>query len=195
MEVNRFIECASDPTHWEKKALSLRKAAEAVWDLFEKEWLKGVSTRPLDIDVFQNELAENLLSNSQLLYGLSAECALKGILIKKDPKSIQFTTIVDGTRNVTSAEISKKGNSSIDTHNLEKLAKEAGVLKPETEDGIKEILAYCTEIVIWRGRYPVPLKTDGGFRFRGKLPGVAFVHYFRDVFDPFLDELFETLKN
>jgi len=108
---------------------------------------------------------------------------------------IEFLTKIDGAQNILSAEILRKGTQSFDTHNLEKLAEQCGLLANGNEKETREILSFCTKMIEWIGRYPVPLSSDKDFVSRDTLPKVMFNHYFRDIFDPFLDDVFKRLES
>ncbi|WP_020674479.1 hypothetical protein [Geopsychrobacter electrodiphilus] len=194
MKTEEFINTATDPKAWCKKAKSLRQSADALWEIFTSELLKSIDkeTRKQDEDKFDS--AVNILRNCQFFYSLCAECLLKGIIIKNDPKSTSIIATIDGTGEFVSAQIKKLGNTQIDTHNLEKLAEVAGVIKQNENADTRELLAFSTVCIQWIGRYPVPLSTEANFTHRGKLPGKAFNHYYRDFMDPLLDELFAEIE-
>ncbi len=177
----------TDPRHWRKKALSLRICGDATWDEWGAQMKLSFDpeTKTTDDDKF--EAAFSVLLNSQFLYALAAECGLKGLLISAQPELVQITTISDASGNVSSVEITRKGGFQFNTHNLESLAEKTGILsEPEFHD-MREILAYATDVITWRGRYPVPLAHDSDFKRRGTIPTRGFAHFFRDWFDPFLD--------
>ncbi len=131
--------------------------------------------------------AIDVLNNCQFLYSLAAECALKGLIIKQQPKDVIFETSVDGTGTLIDARLKQIGKARIDTHNLEKLAEIAGMVEAGNNAEIRELLAFSTFCIHWIGRYPVPLDTKFDFTLRGKLPAASFGHYYRDLMDPFLD--------
>jgi len=83
-----------------------------------------------------------------------SDCRLNGLIIKNDPKSVLIGTTVDATGTVIDAEIKQIGGIRIDTHNLEKPAKVAGILKPGEQTDIRELLAFSTFCIHWFGRYP-----------------------------------------
>jgi hypothetical protein len=195
MKAESFLEFASDPTHWRRKAESLRVSADALWDAFVLKMCEAVDKEKRAVDEPKMELATNVLRNCQFLYALSAECALKGLLLKSDPTSMQFLTKMDGSKNLLHAEILRKGTQTFDSHNLEKLAQQCGLLASGDDKETREMLSFCTRIIEWIGRYPVPLSSDMDFVPRGTVPFRAFGHYFRDFFDPFLDGVFEKLRS
>lgn len=194
MKTDDFINTATDSTAWLKKAKALRRSADSLWDLFTEELKNAYKSGTDELDLDYLEYATDVLRNSQLLYSLCAECVLKGLLIKNDPSSISITTVIDGNREFVSAEFRKIGKIQIDTHNLEKLAEAAGVLKNNEKTDTRELLAFSTQCIQWVGRYPVPLDSESVFKERGVLPQQAFIHYYRDFMDPFLDKLFAVYE-
>ncbi len=180
MDVEKFIAEATNPEAWRTRALSLRESADAVWGLFGEKFTHAEFSEAYPICL-----------TSQFLYGLSAECLLKGLIIKQSPESITISTTMNGQGDITSAEIKKMGENSRDMHNLEKLAESAGLFKDKNNPTIRELLAYVSHCIRWRGRYPTPLSAESDFTPRGQLHYKEFGHYFRDIMDPFLDSLIE----
>jgi len=184
-----FLTQARDPMAWRAKAISLRRSADAVWEAFSGALLKSIDKEKKSFNEEAFQGATDLLRNSQLLYSLAAECALKGLIIQKSPADVVFETTVDGTGALRDAKIKQIGKTRIDTHNLEKLAEISGVLDANGNAELRELLAFSTFCINWIGRYPVPLDTNSDFMPRGQLPAVVFNHYYRDLMDPFLDEV------
>jgi len=179
MNAEKFIKEATNPDSWLQKALSLRESADAVWELFGKK---------MSIDGYKNN-TYSICQTSQFLYGLSAECLLKGLIVKQAPDSMIISASIDGNGDLIDAEIKKIGDKIRDTHNLEKLAEAAGLFKEKENATIRELLSYMSHCVKWRGRYPIPLQAQEDFTPRGKLHYKEFGHFFRDIADPFLDSL------
>jgi hypothetical protein len=75
---------------------------------------------------------------AQLLYGYALENLLKGIWIAKDPSLIS----------------TRKLNRKLASHDLVKLAKQAGFVLHIQEDPVAEALS---QLSVWAGRYPVAL--------------------------------------
>lgn len=184
MNADEFIREATDPNAWMQKALSLRESADAVWGLFGDKFVHAE---------FKN--AYPICLTSQFLYGLAVECLLKGLIIKQDPGSISISASIDGNGDLVDAEIKRIGEKVRDTHNLEKLAEAAGLFKENDNETIRELLAYMSHCIKWRGRYPIPLQAQADFVPRGKLHYKEFGHFFRDITDPFLDSLIERLRS
>lgn len=185
---------ASAPVQWLNKARSLRRSADVVWEEFNKRLFSAKDAGTGKFSAEKAEAAIDIHFNSLLLYSLSAECALKRLIIKNDPSSVLFKTTMNGSGELIDAEITKLGSTSFDTHNLERLAEIVGMLKPGDRPELRELLAFCTHCIQWLGRYPIPLDSASDFIPRGKIPGAAFGHYFRDFMDPFLDEVMSKLE-
>ena len=100
---------------------------------------------------------------------------------------------IDGNGELIDAEIKKMGDNVRDTHNLEKLAEASGLFKEKDNKTIRELLAYVSYCIKWRGRYPTPLQAQADFTPRGKLHYKELGHFFRDIMDPFLDSLIKEL--
>jgi len=195
MNPETFRTLLSDPTSWRQKAESLRRSGDALWNVYLNQLTSAL--RNPDADLHDDEgtlLAFNILWNSQLLYALAAECGLKGILIRSQPKLVQnqLTFENDDQGNVISAKF--KCGFPFNTHDLEALARKVGILDGRRlHEEMRELLAYGKDVITWSGRYPTPLANDADFRRRHHLPVNAFGEYFRNWFDPFLDQVFEKL--
>ena len=193
MKPEDFLKKARDPTAWRSKAISLRRSADVVWDEFSRRSLDAIDKETRSFDDRKFAEATDVLRNCQFLYSLATECALKGLIIKQHPKEVVFETTVDGTDSLIDAKIKQIGKTRIDTHNLEKLAEISGMVGTGGDAEMRELLAFSTFCINWFGRYPVPLDTSSDFMPRGKLPGIVFNHYYRDLMDPFLDDVLERL--
>ncbi|OAI07800.1 hypothetical protein A1353_06335 [Methylomonas methanica] len=188
-----FLKKARDPSAWRAKAFSLRRSADVVWDAFSHRLLDAIDKETKSLNEDKLSEATDVLRNCQFLYSLAAECALKGLIIKLHPSDVTFETTVDGMGSLIDAKIKQIGKTRIDTHNLEKLAEISGILGVGGHAERRELLTFSTFCINWIGRYPVPLGTDSDFIPRGKLHAGLFNHYYRDLMDPFLDEVFEEL--
>jgi hypothetical protein len=136
MNPEDFLSRAKDPSAWRAKALSLRRSADAVWDEFSRRLVAAIDKDTKSCDDHKLAEATDVLRNCQFLYSLSAECALKGLIVKKNPTAVLFGTTVDGSGSLIDAEIKHIGNIRVDTHNLEKLAETAGILPSGAEPGL-----------------------------------------------------------
>tara|TARA_A100001391_G_scaffold151462_3_gene109111 strand:+ start:27936 stop:28523 length:588 start_codon:yes stop_codon:yes gene_type:complete len=194
MTPSEFIEKAGNPKAWHAKATALRRSADAVWEVFSHRLMNSIDSDTRSIDDEKLDEAKDVLRNCQFLYSLAAECALKGLVIKQNPTEVTFDAIVDGTGSLVDAKIKRIGKNRIDTHNLESLAEIAGMVAKGGDAEIRELLSFSTFCINWIGRYPVPLEASTDFLPRDKLPGVVFNHYYRDLMDPFLDDVLGKLN-
>ena len=193
MKPETFKALLENPNCWRQKAASLRVSGDALWDTFLSQLKLDIQNPQAKLHNDEGRmLAFDVLWNCQFLYSLSAECGLKGLLIKRHPELLKIETTLDESGNVVSADI-KKGDFHFKTHSLEVLARKVGILDEPQFHDMPEILAYGTDVITWSGRYPVPLANDNDFKRRYKLPSKAFGYYFRDWFDPFLDRIFNEL--
>jgi hypothetical protein len=190
-----FLAIARDPLAWRAKAISLRRSADVVWEEFASRFVGAVDRSSKATDPARSLEATDVLRNCQFLYSLAAECALKGLLIKQQPKEVVFETRVDGTDRLIDASIRQIGSIRIDTHNLEKLAEISGMVEVGKNPELRELLEFSTFCINWIGRYPIPLNSDSDFMPRKKLPRIIFNHYYRDMMDPFLDALMAELDS
>lgn len=195
MRPEDFLQKACDPTAWRTKAVSLRRSADVVWDEFLRRSQDAINK---ETDLFDDDKyneATDILRNSQFLYSLAVECALKGLIIKQQPTEVIFETTVNGTGSLINARFKQKEKNQFD-HDLEKLAEMSGMVGNDEHAEIRELLRFSTFCINWFGRYPVPLDTmKSKFIPRGKLPGSAFYHCYRDLMDPFLDRVMATLDS
>lgn len=173
--------------------MSLRVCGDATWNEFMRQLKLAIDSGSKTLDDARYENALAVLLNSQFLYSLAAECGLKGLLICDHPELVQIEMVSDASGTVLAAEIKRKGEFQFNTHNLELLAQKTGILDEPGFRDMREILAYATDVITWRGRYPVPLANDSDFKPRSTVPAKGFGHYFRDWFDPFLDRILERI--
>ena len=190
MEATKFIDQLKDPNAWMKKSKALRHSAAAVVEsslkTLRKVPIKDGQRSP-DEDAI--DMLTDVHGNGIFLYGLSVECALKALIIKKTPEHIEVSATIDGSGKITSAELKKIGKHSNDLHNLVYLAELAGLLKPSERPETRELLNYATEAIRWLGRYPVPKNSNLQTAPTGHLPLEAFGLHFTDFISEFLDEI------
>ncbi|HEV8603931.1 MAG TPA: hypothetical protein VGQ99_01115 [Tepidisphaeraceae bacterium] len=195
-----FREAASDPVAWRAKAVTLRGAAQSLWESFDSFFRDDPGhLRSKDEQATILYRYSDRIHTSQLLYGLATETALKGHIIQADPASIEFREKKDGDGNVVDLQILKIGvELGKDGHDLLKLGEAAGVLDPGNATlflvesdltATREILAYLTDCVRWSGRYPAPKKLSERYLPTASIPSRVLGLYMRDWLDPFLDAL------
>lgn len=198
MIASEFIERSRDPSAWRKHAKALRRSADLLWEEFTRVVGEEAAT------AIQNKTEPNFaaaieaLETTKLLYGLALETALKAWIVEHVPSKIEVRLTMDGKGEATYAELRAIGVSTSNGHNLLALAETAELFGERfqsvvrTEDDKRVIRNICrdlAEVVLWRGRYPVPLTSAEPMKLDPKAPGRALAHYMRDWLDPVLDEM------
>jgi len=135
---------------------------------------------------------------SKLLYGLTFETALKAWIVEYFPSKIEIRVAMDGKGEATHAELRAVGVPTSSGHNLLALAEAADLFGEHfsaiirTDDDRRAVRNICRdlgEVVLWRGRYPVPLASSPPMKLDPHAPSLAIAHYMRDWLDPVLDAL------
>jgi hypothetical protein len=198
---SEFIERSRDPSAWRKHAKALRWSANLLWEEFTRVVTEEVST------AFQSKTEPNLvasieaLETAKLLYGLTLETALKAWIIEHVPSKIELRVTMDGKGEATHAELKTIGVPASNGHNLLALAETAElfgerfrtVIPTENDERMmRNICRDLAEVVLWRGRYPVPLASAAPIKLDPNAPGRGLAHYMRDWLDPVLDALLEN---
>jgi hypothetical protein len=198
VQASEFLQKSKDPVEWRKHSRALRRSALALWGEFEETLLTAIrlgadnGTEP-DLDE-----ANEIFASTKLLYGLALETALKAWIIEKSPESIEIKVTMNGRGEAIHAELKSLGVSTTQGHNLLALADAAGIFAKDFSEVVKtdsdrnalrNIFRHLGEIVVWRGRYPVPLATFEPLALDPSVPAVAIEHYLRDWLDPVLDKL------
>jgi hypothetical protein len=198
MDLDAFREITLNPVAWRAKALTLRSAADWLWESLPAFF----ATNPGALG--DSEIADTVarrfverLHTAQLLYGLATETALKGRIISLDPAAVEFTEKQNGDGVLVDLKLKRIGTGlQGDGHDLVALAKAAGligdganaVFSVESDrTTIAEILAFLTECVRWSGRYPAPKTVAGYYQPMGAIPSRVLGLYMRDWLDRFLD--------
>lgn len=174
--VDEFIKANFDhyrqAGHWHWKALSLRRSAALLYSSMKPEIDRYVAALE-DAHSRLDESGGNLelimadepdLMCVYLLHGYSIENILKALLIHQNPKLLQSDTI----------DWSGKG------HGLRQFARRA---KLALTDRQRAVLHWMEDIVVWKGRYSVPLKAEHFTSFW------AFDHYDRGSIEITLTEI------
>jgi hypothetical protein len=199
-----FRQVASDPAAWKEKAMTLRDAAQSLWDSFNLFLLTDSGDqRTAEEKLRVLRRFSERINISQLLYGLATEAALKARVIHADPTHIEFREKRDNEGNIVDVRIMKIGvELGKDGHDLVKLADVAGVLNP-LDTGLflaesdfiatREILAHLTDCVRWSGRYPAPKTLIDVYVKPDSIPRQALGLHLRDWLDPFLDAVLSVI--
>jgi hypothetical protein len=202
MQAGQLIEKSKSPEAWRKHARALRRAADAIWQKFEEsivEWTRSSHERGIKSDF---ELPREYLETSKLLYGLALETALKARIIENTPEAIEIKVTINGTGEAVQAELKNIGVPASQGHNLLALAEAAGLFGPDfssvlstelARDGMRNICRDLGEVVVWRGRYPVPLSSFEPIKLNPNVPMLALAHHIRDWLDPMFDALLREL--
>jgi hypothetical protein len=90
------------------------------------------------------------------MFGSALENLFKGVMVHKDPELIG----------------ANKLSMSLKSHDLLELAQAAGVALTELET---RLLAWLSEVVIWKARYSVPTNTKFGDAFFHRLDNISLV--------------------
>lgn len=200
MQATDFIEKSKDYEAWRKRARILRRSADVLWGEFSIVLATSTSKYKDGDGGEAISDAVQFFETVKLLYGLSLETALKSWIVKSKPDKMELRLIVDGEGEAVHAELKTIGVPSSQGHNILALAEVAGVFSSEFQhvlktDGdrgaMRNICRDLGEIVIWRGRYPVPLASYSPIVLDPNVPSVAVAHYIRDWLDPMLDALLE----
>ncbi|WP_411879764.1 hypothetical protein [Polaromonas sp. YR568] len=200
----QFVEKSRDPEAWRKHARALRRSADVLWKEFERALLDGA------VSSFESKSERNLdealelFETTKLLYGLTLETALKAWIVEYFPSKIEIRVAMDGKGEATQAELRAVGVPTSSGHNLLALAEAAGLFGEKFESimgsegdrrAMRNICRDLGEVVLWRGRYPVPLASFEPLKLDSNVPNVAVAHYIRDWLDPVLDALLECPRS
>jgi hypothetical protein len=199
MQADKFIEKSLSPEAWRKHSRALRRSANVLWEDFITELadsLKHSKIQRQDIDI---ESAIESLEVAKLLYGLALETALKAWIIEHKPGQIEIKITIDGSGEAKHSELKSFGVNGNQGHNVLALADVAGLFDRDTfstilqTDSDREVFrAICRDlgqVVVWRGRYPVPMASFEPPPLANGVPHQAYAHYMRDWLDPVLDAL------
>lgn len=198
MDAAQLFAKSIDPSSWRKHSRALRRSADVLWDTFAELLTTACAIAKKQNTELNVESALDALETAKLLYGLALETALKAWLIEHHPAKVEIRLTMTGDGLPKQAELKSFGLPTNQGHNLLALAEAVGVFGPnfshvvKTEsDGasLKTICRDLGEVVVWRGRYPVPMTSFEPISPDPKVPSVALGHYLRDWLDPLLDAL------
>ena len=198
MLATEFLERSRDPSAWRKHARALRRSADTLWTEFERVLVAGITPTNSDQGEPDFEEALEAFDASKLLYGLTFETALKAWIVEFFPSKIEIRVAMDGKGEATHAELRAVGVPTSSGHNLLALAEAADLFGERFSEvirtdgdrrAVRNICRDLGEVVLWRGRYPVPLASSEPMRLDPRAPRLAVAHYMRDWLDPVLDAL------
>ncbi len=194
MRPEDLIRNVRDPSAWRRESSIMRFSAEALWERFEHALIASIKDRVVNDELF--EVALGYMQSSKLLYGLALENAFKAEIVERNPDDIELKVQQDGAGQATRAHIKSLGVQN--GHDLVALAEKAGIFDERFSNilvdernafAFREICRHLMEMVVWQGRYPVPMSSKEPVLFDRSLPSVLQNHYIRDMLDPVLDAL------
>lgn len=198
MHAPEFVDKSTDPKAWRKHSRALRHSANVLWDDFVELVTQAVSRAKAKNEIPNLELAIEAIETAKLLYGLALETALKAWLIEHSPEKIEIRITMSGDGSPKHAELKSFGIPPNQGHNILALAEAAdvfgkgfsNVLKTDGDRAaLRNICRDLGEVVVWRGRYPVPMSSFDPVSPDPQVPVAALAHYLRDWLDPLLDAL------
>ncbi|OWY13513.1 hypothetical protein B6V73_17140 [Thioclava sp. JM3] len=135
----KFVEEAA-PEYWYSYAQELAETANAIYEQSKRQWIAYIDRRG---DSTTSTTSRPLVSRPVLLlYGLSFENLIKGILISEHPELLE------------GGKLHKK----LLGHDLVALARRMETIPVNGED--ETLLALLSDVVPYHGRYPVPRRAD-----------------------------------
>lgn len=199
MQAETFIEKSRSPQAWRKHSRALRRSADVLYEDFIRILSSSIKTSKDLGEEPDHDPAIEALETAKLLYGLTLETALKAWIIEHHPSQIEIKITIDGAGEAKHAELKSFGVNGNQGHNLSALADVAGVfdgkqflniLKSGSDrDVFRAICRDLGQVVVWRGRYPVPMVSSEPQPLAKGVSWKAYVHYMRDWLDPMLDAL------
>ncbi|NHV25852.1 hypothetical protein [Burkholderia sp. D-99] len=200
MLATEFIEKSRDPIAWRTHARALRRSANVLWDEFARALVNEAEVKGRSSNFAE---AFEILETSKLLYGLALETALKAWIVEHVPSKIEVRVAMDGMGEAIHAELRAVGVPTSSGHNLLALAEAAdlfgasfqSVLHHESDRrAVRNICRDLGEVVLWRGRYPVPLASTEPLKLDPSVPPKVVAHYMLDWLNPILDVLLDDAE-
>jgi hypothetical protein len=163
LTIDDYRTALHDPKTWITRSVSLFQSAEAVWEAGKSSGYKPGANIPLPESPLHMIQCFGFYRVAMMLYGLSVETALKGILVSSRSDKITVTLETDGGGIIQRVSLKAIGDSG-GGHNLIALAKNAGVISLNDNQDVQEKLHLqeLSDYVVWRGRYPVPKTLSAG---------------------------------
>lgn len=147
LQVARYT--AAEPTSWDRKAHCLRKAAGLLWDAGNEGRIATTGPKPQTLVSWEREGFEApKMGGGQesevcfMLLGFALENLAKGILVCRDPSL------------VSRKRLRGWHTDSQSGHDLVLLFDRCKIAVSEPE---RRLLARTTRLIVWRGRYPIPM--------------------------------------
>lgn len=197
MEADVFLSIVMEPIRWSSKSIEMRRAADVVWDRFVARLVDALKAQSDNLDDGGAwEEAIGYLDTSKMLYGYALETAFKGYIIEQEPDKFEIETTTDEAGEVLDARTIRIGVPLRSGHELVELAEHSGaftrgegaIFSADSDYiALHSILVHLTEYTVWRGRYPVPIRSGPEFAPAKGMPVRVLGHYLRDWVDPVLD--------
>lgn len=158
------------PLSWKHNAQLLLIAGEKIFEAYDAAYKRNLE-KDLAVPFGQNDshnlegeeledfLVSQLLPIRLLLKGFAVENLLKGIIYSQNPDRLKE----DDKNLYLDGEI--KHHRLDELYSFAELAKNIDAIDPET----KEILEALEKIILWQGRYPVPLNLEQ-FKQKKQIP-------------------------
>lgn len=200
MIATEFVERSRNPSAWRSHARALRRSAILLWGGFTTALVEEVATAHREKRDPSFDAALEALETAKLLYGLTLETALKAWIVEHFPSKIEVRVVMDGRGEATHAELRAVGVPTSSGHNLLALADAADLFGERFQSTIRteadrramrNICRDLGEVVLWRGRYPVPLASAEPMKLDPHAPPLALAHYMLDWLDPVLNALLQ----
>ena len=198
MRANQFIERYRDPAQWRRHARNLKDSGEFLWIRYQTMLAAEARRAKESATDLDFERVIDALETAKLVYGLALETALKARIVEKYPEKVEIRVVLDGAGEPKQAELRTIGVPSSSGHNLLMLAEAAGIFDAEFQDllpvtleqgVLKNICRDLSDVVQWRGRYPVPLSSGGALQLDPSFPSKTLHTHLLDWLNPLLDAL------
>jgi len=172
MKKKEYIEIAKNPWSWFRIADIQKQIGDKLLDLTHKD--NSISNH-------------HIMINAHFHYGIGIENGLKGLIVKNDPTSINFS--INGEQVV----LKTIGGRNIN-HNLLTLARDASIFdmtvyKYDSDiKSLKIVLSHLSDAIKWLPKYPVPRNNNSMFIFDGSIPtALVYGYHILDVMQPLFD--------
>ena len=198
MNATELVSKVHDPQEWRKHARALRRAGDALWDKSTEAMGNAALEHRESSEELDLTITLEFIESAKLLYGLSLETALKARIVEQFPEQVEVRLIMNGRGTVMSAELRQIGVHTSQGHNIIALADKVDLFGSSFRhvfqydhdwDAVRSICRELGEVVVWRGRYPIPLTSYEPQKPDPSVPWQAHAHYLRDWLDPVLDDL------
>jgi hypothetical protein len=182
MNKDEYLEILKNSISWFKYYESQKYIAQVLFDkAISKEVLLEMK------DNFDDDRFTTLFVNAHYHWGIAIENALKAIIVKTIPESIEYEIKND---NVLLKSIGGKAGK---THNLGSLAELCGIFDTNNTiydssydyDHLKQVLLHFTDMIKWGARYPLPNNTATVYKNKSTtFPSIIYGFHILDIINP-----------